>query len=172
MHMTNFGVWTMRLAGPAALALALAAAAQLPAKGQGAPAAAPPPAYRPGVGDLMVGSVQPRHIKLAAGGQAKNWAYAAYTLHELGESFDRLARTFPNIRQMPTADLIASTTKAPMAALDAAITAGDAERFKTAYAQLTDGCNACHIQTGRNAVVIRVPDAVSMYPDQDFAPKR
>jgi hypothetical protein len=159
-----------RLAAGAALAFTIGGVLQMPALGQGAPTAAPP-AYRPGVGDLMVGSVQPRHIKLAAAGQAKNWAYATYQLHELGESFDRLARTFPNIRQMPSAELIAGAVKTPIAALEAAIAAGDADRFKTAYAQLTDGCNACHMQTGRGVIVIQVPGAVTSYPDQDFAPK-
>jgi hypothetical protein len=149
--------------------LALAGVASLPARGQ-QPQQTPPPAYRPGVGDLMTGSVQPRHIKLAAAGQAKNWPYAAYTLHELGESFDRVVKTFPTIRQMPSADLVAQAMKAPMAALDDAIKAADPVRFKTAYAQLTDGCNGCHQQTGRGMVVIQVPEAVTMFPDQNFNP--
>jgi hypothetical protein len=150
-------------------ALALAGIGSLPANSQQAQQGQPVP-YRPGVGDLMTGSVQPRHIKLAAAGQAKNWPYAAYTLHELGESFDRVVKTFPMIRQMPTADLVAQATKAPMEALDEAIKAADPVRFKAAYAQLTDGCNGCHQQTGRGMVVIKVPDAITTFPDQNFSP--
>ena len=119
----------------------------------------------------MTGSVQPRHIKLAAAGQFKNWSYAAYTLHELGESFDRVVSNFPQIRQMSTADLVAQATKAPMAALDEAIKAGDQARFKVAFGQLTDGCNGCHQQTGRGMVVIQVPDSFTMFSDQNFNPQ-
>ena len=39
--------------------------------------------HRPGLGDLMTMTVQPRHIKLALAGRQKNWVYAAYELHEL-----------------------------------------------------------------------------------------
>jgi hypothetical protein len=161
-----------------AAALAVAGLALVPASGQQAAGQQAPgqqtarPVYRPGVGDLMTGSLQPRHIKLAAAGQSKNWAYAAYTLHELGESLDRVVFNFPNIRQMPTADLMAAFMKAPMAALDEAVKAADPVRFKAAYAQLTDGCNGCHQQTERSMVVIQVPDAVTIFPDQNFAPAK
>ena len=55
----------------------------------------PPPAYRPGLGDLMTMTVQPRHLKLGLAGQERNWAFAAYALHELEESFERVARVWP-----------------------------------------------------------------------------
>ena len=48
-----------------ALAMSVQAAAQ-----------EPPQAYRPGLGDLMTMTVQPRHIKIALAGREKNWAYA------------------------------------------------------------------------------------------------
>ncbi|HSI02334.1 MAG TPA: hypothetical protein VLA02_17165, partial [Reyranella sp.] len=41
------------------------------------------PSYRPGLGDLMTMTVQPRHTKLGLAGQERNWTYAAYALHEL-----------------------------------------------------------------------------------------
>ena len=47
--------------------------------------AQPPPAYRPGLGDLMTMTVQPRHIKLGLAVSEKNWSFAAYELHELEE---------------------------------------------------------------------------------------
>jgi hypothetical protein len=40
--------------------------------------AQPPPAYRPGLGDLMSMTVQPRHIKLGLAVLEKNWSFAAY----------------------------------------------------------------------------------------------
>jgi hypothetical protein len=41
------------------------------AGGQGSP----PAAYRPGLGDLMTMTVQPRHLKVGLAGQERNWAY-------------------------------------------------------------------------------------------------
>jgi hypothetical protein len=44
------------------------------------PQETPPLPYRPGLGDLMTMTVQPRHIKLGLAGGEKNWAYAAYQI--------------------------------------------------------------------------------------------
>ena len=48
------------------------------------------PSYRPGLGDLMTMTVQPRHIKLGIAGRENNWAFAAYELHELEEAAEKL----------------------------------------------------------------------------------
>jgi hypothetical protein len=133
-----------------------------------APADTSPP-YRPGLGDLMTMTVQPRHIKLALAGRQKNWAYAAYELHELQEAFDRAAKAWPQWQSVPIADLMTAATKEPMASLARAIKDGASDRFMAAYEHLTDTCNACHQAANRPMVVIRVPDA-SSFPDQDFAP--
>src|ERR1700746_1051686 len=62
--------------------------------------------YRPGLGDLMTMTVQPRHTKLALAGRQKNWTYAAYELHELQEAFDRAAKAWPQWQSVPIADLM------------------------------------------------------------------
>src|SRR5713101_4244597 len=121
-----------------ALALPTAASAQTP------------PAYRPGLGDLMTMTVQPRHLKLALAGREKNWAYAAYEWREL------------DIGQ-----LMAATVKQPLDDLEAAIKASDGQRFNTAFRQLTDACNACHKSANLAVIVIKVPDE-SAFPNQDF----
>jgi hypothetical protein len=137
-----------------------------------APAAAPAPngrvPYSMGMGEIMVAGVQPRHIRLAAAVRAGDWAYAAYALKELGETFERIPRAMPQYQGQKTSDIIDSFTKQPMSALDAAIKAKDAKGFKTAYAQLTQNCNACHQATGRAAVVIKVPTTTDASADQDF----
>ena len=135
----------------------------------GAPQGPAPQAYRPGLGDLMTMTVQPRHTKLGLAGQEKNWAYAAYELHELEEAFERAARVWPIYRKANIAELVAATTKAPMDAVDEAIKSADAARFTEAYAQLTATCNACHQSTERPFVIIQAPKA-SPFPDQDFRP--
>ena len=134
------------------------------------PAQSPPgQAYRPGLGDLMTTTVQPRHIKLALAAQEANWRYAAYELHELQEAFERAAHVWPTWRGVPIADMIKSVTTEPVAALNEAIKSGDAVRFANAYGLLTDACNICHQSANRGMIVIRRPDA-SSFPDQDFRP--
>ncbi|MBI3514227.1 MAG: cytochrome c [Proteobacteria bacterium] len=131
--------------------------------------AAAPPAYRPGLGDLMTMTVQPRHIKLAVAGRERNWSYAAYELHQLEEAFDRVARNWPTWRSVPIAEMMTSLTKEPMAALAEAIKSADASRFGTAFGRLTETCNTCHQGANSGMIVIRVPDN-SPFSDQDFRP--
>jgi hypothetical protein len=127
------------------------------------------PQYRPGLGDLMTMTVQPRHIKLAFAGREKNWTYAAYELHELEEAFGRAAQVWPQWRSVPIAQMMDSVTKEPMAAVSQAIKDADTNRFNAAYKQLTEACNACHQAADRAMIVIRVPE-LSSFPDQDFQP--
>jgi hypothetical protein len=125
--------------------------------------------YHPGLGELMTAFVQPRHIKLGFAGNERNWAYAAYELGELTETFDDVAKLVPKHDNLPIPEMIASTVKQPMAALGAAIKARDAAAFAKAYIELTTSCNACHQSAGHPMIVIRVP-TVSSFPDQDFRP--
>lgn len=131
----------------------------------------PPSAYRPGLGDLMTMTVQPRHTKLALAAQAKNWTYAAYELHELEEAFDRAARVWPEFRSAPITEMVRAVVDGPMADLAQAIKSADSKRFTAAYNELTDACNACHQATNRGFVVIRTP-TVSSFPDQNFSPAK
>ena len=130
-----------------------------------------PPTYRPGLGDLMTMTVQPRHIKLGLAGREKNWAYAAYELHELEESFERVTRHSPQWKKKPIADMMTAVTKDPMAALEQAIKSADAAQFTAAYGQLTDACNTCHQSAEVGMIVIQAPDAAA-FPDQDFRPTK
>lgn len=133
------------------------------------PPAAAPQAYRPGLGDLMTMTVQPRHIKIALAGREKNWAYAKYELHELEEALQRVVQVWPRWRGLPLGGMVEAIGKGPMAAVAAAIEAKDADKFATAMPQLTEGCNACHQAANVGMVVIKMPDA-SSFPDQDFRP--
>ena len=153
------------LAGAVTLAMLNLGHAQAPA----GPPGAPPPAYRPGLGDLMTMTVQPRHTKLGLAGQEKNWVYAAYELHELEEAFERAARVWPTYRTTNITQLLAATITEPMEAVSAAIKAADPAKFAEAYGRLTATCNSCHQATDRGFVVIQAPKA-SSFPDQDFRP--
>ena len=151
----------------AAFSVPLLATAQNPQAP--APSAAAPQAYRPGLGDLMTMTVQPRHIKIALAGREKNWAYAKYELHELEEALQRVVQVWPRWRGLPLGGMVDAIGKGPMASVAAAIEAKDAEKFAAAMPQLTEGCNACHQAANVGLVVIKTPDA-SSFPDQDFRP--
>jgi len=128
--------------------------------------------YHPGLGELMTAFVQPRHIKLGLAGNAQNWAYAAYELGELRETFDDVAKLVPKHGNLAIPEAIAATVNQPMASLDAAIKAKDQAAFTKAYAELTASCNACHQSADHAMIVIQVPTA-SPFPDQDFrAPEK
>jgi mono/diheme cytochrome c family protein len=128
--------------------------------------------YPVGMGEIMAFGVQPRHLTLAAAARAGDWGYAAYALKELGETYERIPRAIPSYQGQRTTDLVGSFSKEPMTALDQAIKASDPARFKAAYAQLTQSCNACHEKTGRGMVVIRVPDSADALADQEFKPSK
>src|SRR4051794_4604209 len=99
--------WSVRLLAIASLA-GLQTIPPPVARAQQAPAG-PPAAYRPGLGDLMTATVQPRHAKLGIAGRKSNWPYAAYELHELQEAFQRAAAVWPNWRGFAIGDMFQTT---------------------------------------------------------------
>jgi hypothetical protein len=118
-------------------------------------------------GDLMTAFVQPRHVKLGLAGIEQNWPYAAYELDQLRETFADVAEILPKYRDLSISDMITSTVKEPLTALDRAIQAQDGNQFTTAFAQLIESCNACHRSYDRAVIVIQ-PPTVATFPDQDF----
>ena len=119
------------------------------------------------LGDLMTAFVQPRHIKLGLAGREQNWSYAAYELAQLRATFADVVEIMPKYRDLPIPDMMNSTVKEPLDALDRAIQAKDGNQFNAAYRQLTASCNVCHRSYDRATIVIQ-PPSVSSFPDQDF----
>jgi hypothetical protein len=144
-------------------------ATPLPAAAQSAGETASPP-YRPGLGDLMTTTVQPRHTKLAFAGREKNWAYAAYELHELEEAFDRLSIQWPQWQRVRIVELVETMIRDPLYELGLAIKEKSSAKYAEAYGKLTEACNACHQAAKRPFVVIQEPKE-NMFPDQDFNAK-
>jgi len=132
-------------------------------------AAQAPEPYRPGLGDLMTMTVQPRHIKLLLAGHDQNWPYAKYELHQLQEAFERSVKVWPRFRGLPLGGMIDAIARGPMDELAKAIDSKDEVAFDAAYERLTEGCNACHQAANVGMVVMKVPSA-SSFPDQDFRP--
>ena len=134
----------------------------------GGAAAAP---YVMTMGDMMNTLIQPRHTKLGLAGKAENWDLAAYAAAEIGQAFAGIAKAQPKFAGMPVGTLVDVAMVPPLNAIDAAIKQQDAAKFTAAYGQLTQGCNACHMELDHAYVVIKIPDA-SVFPNQDFAPAR
>jgi hypothetical protein len=136
--------------------------------------AGPPPTAVPVVmtmGDLMDTLVQPRHLKLGLAGQAENWPLANYALEQLRAAFANIVAAKPKFSGMPVGQLVDVALTAPLKAVETAIKQQDAKKFAAAYAQVSQGCNACHMELDHPYVVIKTPDA-SAFPNQDFAPRR
>ncbi|HEY4266313.1 MAG TPA: hypothetical protein VGM72_13420 [Micropepsaceae bacterium] len=162
------------------MAGALAATTLTVEVAQGAPAPAAPAGggltileFKPAFDDLMTMLVQPRHIKLYAAGQQKNWQLAAFELNEMRQALRRIGQTIPNYRSFKVDNSVASLFTPSAEAMDAAIKAKDPAKFNSAYGELTASCNACHQGMEHPFLVVKVPDsaAAATYADQDFAPK-
>ena len=135
------------------------------------PLANAPVPYVMGMGDLMNTLIQPRHAKLGLAGKAENWPLANYALSELRQAFAGVAKAVPKFRGMPVGDLVDLALTQPLNAVEAAIKQQDAQKFAVAYDQLSQGCNACHMELDHPYVVIKTPDA-SAFPNQEFKPQR
>jgi hypothetical protein len=83
-------------------------------------------------------------------------------------NFANVAEILPKYRDLSVADLITSTVKDPLAALDRAVQTKDGQQFAAAYAQLTAARNVCHQRYDRRVIAIQRPTAP--FPDQDFRP--
>jgi|GEM_PF-5531758 len=66
----------------------------------GLPSVATAQQHRAALGDLMTALVQPRHIKHGLAGNEQNWAYAAYELDQLRETFNDVAQIMPKYRDL------------------------------------------------------------------------
>jgi hypothetical protein len=148
----------------AALAISHGAAAE--------PAVPVPPAteYLPSISDMMIATIQPRHVRLWLAAQNKDWAFAAYELGNLLGAFDRLGRAHPTTQDTSLPGMISSVTQQPFAELSTAIQSRDATAFGKAYGDLTTACNSCHQALNHGVVAIRIPSGASD-PNQDFKPQ-
>jgi hypothetical protein len=126
-----------------------------------------PAAYRPGLGDLMTMTVQPRHLKVGVAGEQRNWAYVQYEVRELEHAFERIVKLVPKWRDHDIATLVASSVKQPIEELEEAAKVQAPPLFYDAYVKLTSACNACHQSTNVGMIVIQAPKT-SPFANQDF----
>src|SRR5271156_5907528 len=123
--------------------------------------------YVPSISDLMIATIQPRHVRLWVAARSGDWSFAAYELGNLKGAFDRLGRAHPVEHEIPLQEMISSVTSQPFEDMHKAIESKDRVAFSKAYGDLTSACNACHEATNHGVVVIRAPTDSSI-SDQDF----
>jgi hypothetical protein len=128
----------------------------------------PPPAYAPGLGEIMT-FTQFRHAKLWAAGEAGNWALAAYEVDELDEGFQDAVTYHPTHKesQVPLAKVLPALVEPGLRALRSAIGRHDRAAFEGAFDELTAACNACHRAMNFGFNVVRRPAADGFF-NQDF----
>jgi hypothetical protein len=145
------------------VALLMAGSLAPSANAQSGSAAAGNDQYVPRLGDIM-NVVQTRHIKLWLAGKAQNWELAAYELRQLKAGLLESAVLYEGI---PVSNV--TTMTKPVQSIADAVDAKDGRRFAKAVGELTDGCNACHVQMRHGYIVMQMPTA-SPFSDQSFAP--
>jgi hypothetical protein len=111
--------------------------------------------FSPGLHSLMI-ELQHRHATLWFAGDAGNWPLADYFLHELEELIEDID---PEYGGVPVADLLGEMTLPVVEALEGAVEEGDRAAFARHFDQLTAACNACHVASGREAIVVQRPTA-------------
>jgi hypothetical protein len=165
----------------AAAAIGIAQGAPAPAAAPAAKAGAPAPAaagkapplvildFKPTLSDLMTMLIQPRHIKLWAAAQQRNWTLAAFELNEMRSAFDKVAATIPKYTTVDLGPTFISLMGPKIQTVNGAIGAQNPMQFATAFNDLTVGCNSCHEALNHPYLVIKVPDTTG-YPNQDFRP--
>jgi len=157
-----------------ALAGSVAFAASLIGIAQSAPApdaAKAPPLvildFKPTLDDLMTMLIQPRHLKLWAAAQQRNWTLAAFQLNEMRSGFDKIAATIPKYTNIDLGPTFISLMGSKIQAVNGAINNQNPMLFNTAFNDLTAACNSCHEALNHPYLVMKVPE-VTGYPNQDF----
>lgn len=119
-------------------------------------------AYKPGLGDFMLG-IQEHHAKLWFAGINQNWELADFEVHEIGETLDDIklyCTDRPEIKSIGIIDPAISS-------ISAAIRKKDTEAFKKGFVQLTASCNTCHNDNQHGFNMIIIPSTVPV-TNQEF----
>jgi len=124
--------------------------------------------YEPGLGDLMH-ALQLRHAKLWFAGKAANWELAAFELHEIHESLDRVALWHRDNTDIPMAPSIKAYMQPGRHALERSIAERNETTFDAAFDRLTQGCNECHQAAKHSFIVIQRPTQAPL-DNQSWAP--
>ncbi len=111
--------------------------------------------------------------KLALAVDAGNAPLATFYAQEIEGNAERLVDGGYVVDGIDVSAIAAEVALPRAARLTDAAESGDRARVDAAFAQMLDGCNACHKRSGRRWIVVGVPPAcVSAHPSLSFAPVR
>jgi hypothetical protein len=128
--------------------------------------------YRPGLGDLMQ-TAQIRHQKLWFAGTAQNWELAAFEIHELQETLERIGYWHNDNTEAgaPMSVAVKAYTNRRVSQIASAVATKDSARFESAFDALSEGCNSCHAASEHEFIVIQRPSDPAL-SNQLYAPLR
>jgi hypothetical protein len=119
-------------------------------------------AYRPGLGDFMLG-IQLHHAKLWFAGQNQNWALADFEVHEIKESLDDIRQFCQDRPEVKAIGMIDPAIDS----INNAIQQKNSSSFKNSFYFLTNTCNNCHKATNHSFNVVTIPSNLPVV-NQDF----
>ena len=107
-------------------------------------------------------TIQLRHIKLWFVGKAKNWDLLNYEAQKLEDDFI-VAAAFIGIFQL----IMSCSWDKPLRGLIEAAKKKDFSLYAKAFAELTAGCNSCHVAGQVGYIRIQAPKSAP-FSDQSF----
>lgn len=126
-----------------------------------APAAAPPAAVAPELGQQML-ELQIRHARLWQPGAARNWMLAQFELAELRESLAgvvELNGDHAAVQPNRLAEVLPAMMDPALQQMQQAIDTQDGPGFDLAYDALSNACSACHAASDHAFLVIQRPQS-------------
>ena len=115
-----------------------------------------------GLGTIMVEFGHRFHIIYYAS-KAKNWELAHYELHELIEAQEVAETTRPKYTKQ-----LKAFEENYLEPLNQAIKSKDWDNFSEKYTQTTQGCNACHVETGHPYIQYKLPKTPPLIPSMEL----
>lgn len=116
-------------------------------------------AAAPELGEQML-TLQIRHGRLWAAGEARNWMLTQFQLAELRESLAgvvELNGDHAALQPRRLADVLPAIVDPALSQLQEAVDAQDLPKFEAAYDALTQACNECHKAADHGFLVMQRP---------------
>ena len=101
--------------------------------------------------------------------EAKNQKLAAYYLKEIDETSETISLKVPVLDGQPIAENMKSFLEPAISPLERSLKAGDWAATAGAYQTLVERCNACHVQT-RHEFIVVLPASGEPPRGQRFSP--
>jgi len=108
--------------------------------------------YKPGFGESM-NVVHHHYLEIGQAGLDKNWQYAYFELKEMMEAVENIEKYQKDRKEIGLLKMLDK----PVTELMHITKKENENSFKDAYVNLTNTCNACHLQTNYAFIKIEIP---------------